>query len=203
MGTRIFLSVAALLIWPSVSAVAHADTITYTLSGDFTGSLNGVAFNNALGTITLVANPANVVAGGPPPLTLNVGTPGEDTAAIAGFSTAFFAQTTLNAVLVPGAGEAGFYDTLSDFTVGIQNSALDSYILGTALSPTAGTFVGSGIAETTSLGALVITGGSGVDLSATIQHTPPPTVPEPSSFALLGTGLLSSAWMLRRRFARI
>lgn len=194
----------AVLSWV---APAEAIPITYTESATVSGSLGGVAFSDALMTITLTGDTANVMPYSPlPSILLNVGTA---TVTIAGLGAATFNNPNgYTAIAVP-PGVVVEVSTptfaiaqfdgpaLSDgFThiVGLEDSTLKDYGLASAFGPIAATglpFLGSEKYGTTR-GDLVLTSGSD-----TVTFTA--TIPEPSSLSLFGLGALALLSALRWR----
>lgn len=194
---RLPLIVAAAVL-ATAGLQAHADPITYTLTGSFTGSLGVFNFTNIPGTIKLVGDTSGVTSLG---AGYYVNDSGVSTITLAGIGTAIFLSPTFGAE--SNFDGAGFLDTNSGFGLGIYDPTLGYYALTAPFSDSAYLAVGFaaslGTTELTSLGQLSITGGD--DSAPNTVFTASSVSPEPSSFALLGTGLLGVAGALRRRLS--
>ncbi len=186
------------------SLAAHADPVTYTLKGLFSGSIDGELFTNGIGAFTLTSD-TNSVTSIAPGFYFNAGRPAPGNTVIfslyaysINIATTF---TNSNIGVESEYNTAAFYDLKSGFAVGDYSDAIGGYDLTSGMGPVAGTFVSTGaISEaTTSYGDLIITGGNNVTFQADVT---PAATPEPSSLLLLSTGLLGMAGIVRRRFAR-
>ncbi len=102
MMRAFFLALAAGLCF-SVAQL-QASPITYTLSSDASGTLGGMSFTDALVTITLIGDTANVVPG-PVPFTDVVENTGTATVDVSGIGTATFTDSV------------GIIDTLTDTSI--------------------------------------------------------------------------------------
>src|SRR6185312_9706986 len=118
---RLFV-LAALLAAGSLS-VAHADPVTYTLTGTFSGSLGSTSFTSIAGTITMVGDTSGVTDLGSGFFTNTTGT---STITLQGLGTATFLSTTFGAE--SQFDGAGFYDTANGFGSGIFEPALNSSV---------------------------------------------------------------------------
>jgi hypothetical protein len=192
----------AVLSWV---APAEAVPITYTESATASGSLGGVAFSNALVTIRLTSDTANVMPFVPvPSILLNVGTA---TVTIAGLGDATFNNPNGYAAsavpppfavnIFPAFVIAQFDNAAQDsFThiLGLEDPALQEYDLASAFGPLTGTGIPVAGSEKfgTTRGDLVLTSGS-----ETVRFTA--AIPEPSSMSLFGAGVLALLTALRRR----
>jgi hypothetical protein len=181
MKLRLF-SVAAALLSAGISA--HASTITYTLtsvgltygvSTTADGTLNGTfSFNSATNTLTsanIVASPGIVAPYTGGGYDFTYGGSSPDSTAYTGFSTFF----TLTSIAHPN-------DVLElSFNSALNGSGPDVIASGT-------------YENEASLGVRNV----GTGFSAALGSA---AAPEPSSIALLGTGLFSLGGLLRRRRA--
>lgn len=181
------------------SLAAHADPVTYTLSGYFSGTIGSTPFTNTLLVFSMTGDTSNVTTlpGG----TYYINTVGESTVTLDGIGTAIFThpafgvESQYNDFGRPDS--ASFYDNDNSWAVTVLDSAFNGYNLTAPFGPITGEAVDNRLgSEPTSLGSLVILGETG---NATFQATA--ATPEPSSFALLGTGLLGVVGLVRKRFA--
>jgi hypothetical protein len=191
--TASFALLAAALI-ATAPGVAHADPITYTETATGTGTLDGVAFDGALITITAtgdtsaITSPASGIYINSVTATVNVNN-----------VTDTFTDSII-AFAVNGPKGVGISDTTNTHDIlDEQSSSFASYDLSTSIGPITGDSGGNyDDYFATSLGYFTYT-----NLSATSTFTAvvtPSAVPEPSSLAMCGlAGLIGSAYAWRRR----
>jgi hypothetical protein len=182
---------AASAILALSATAARADTLTYTESTTASGALDGSSFSNALVTLTLTGNTANITGSSP---VLNL--VGPTTVSVAGIGSDTF---TFNAGVTVNQGQggvtgAGIGDADANVTILFtNNSAFSTYALTTPIGPL------SGLAGD-NLGFDFATAGGSFDLTSIDAVGAAPfttftavastaTTPEPASLLLLATAL--------------
>jgi hypothetical protein len=180
-------------------AVAHATPITYTLSTTASGELGGVSFTDALVTIAVFSDTADVTSGAG--YIYNPGTGGANLS-IAGFSPTTFSSSMDVFYLYGGSYYVGIEDELGPFLFAEVNNGFAGYGLTSALGPLTGATnqdFGTNIDTPTAAGNFFLTSDSGdTTFTATLDSTASPT-PEPSTICLFGTGALVMLGTARRR----
>lgn len=191
---------------------AQASSITYTPSTTATGTLGGTLFTNALVTVTLTADTANVVPG-PAPYTGTAANAGTATVNVAGIGTGTFTSevgifSSLNdvAALALLGGNPGviMIDATAQTGILVQiGPVFSTYDLRSSLGPITGPggpASGSQITPVFSTTAGDFTwavGQTGGQLTSTFTAV---TTPEPAPFLLLGSAL--AVVLARSRFRR-
>jgi hypothetical protein len=186
------MRLASRIIIPAIlgaaAFAAHADTVTYSESVTASGMLGKQNFTNALVTITGSADTSTVTESGQ---IFEVITSGSQVT-VAGIGT-FLLTGTINFFDNQSVGVAGVTDVTD--IIDTRNSVFDTYDLKSAFGPITGGFEGNyGTSFSTSGGGLVLTSAGDSTFQAIDS-----AVPEPSSFALFGTGILCLVGAARRK----
>ncbi len=191
----------------ALSASAHAIPITYTESVVGTGVFDSSSFTNQLITITAVGDTSTLSPFGPVTSTVAV----TATVTVAGLGTKAFDTSGMFAFHYPVSPAVGFIANAATSPDGVVvqyadiidtlNPVLASYDL---ISPVtvSGAFSGNpgfsfGLSDGGSFAIYQATDPSTFTASTS---SVPPTVPEPNSILLLGTGLLGVVGILRNRW---
>jgi hypothetical protein len=173
------------------ATVAPTPPVLYTLSGLVTGSLNGVAFNDAPLNWSIAAGTTQAVPYFGIPALAAI----SDQIHLGGFGDL---TPTLPFIVAtnPGGEAAGFADTTGQQGVILGSNFFDTYVLGDPLSGLAPGNVFFTPVQTSG-GLLDISAATNLVLNASILTG----VPEPSTWALLIVGFGGVGSLLRRRRA--
>ncbi len=174
-------TIAAILLIACATGNTKAGFITYLETTTGSGTLGGVAFTNALVTLTATADTSNVT-GSSGFFTVH---PTTATVSVDGFSPATFTSSTFDVIDNQSfsnngiTGIVGFGDTNSGTVLGDSNAAFQSYSLTTSIGPLTGAdFIRSDVTFATTAGGFVLSSAGPATFQAIIG------VPEPSSLAL-------------------
>jgi len=197
------------------ASVAHATSITYTQTGITSGMIGGASFTNALATVTVTGDTANVVTQTIEGYLFNVNVSTLTRVTIAGVGTATVTVPTAiysfpTPILIDSGlpvlpyvvmGTLDSPPAVDSFTGlgGLGSNSLLGYDLRTAIGPITGSpggvFYPVGLIVPTNLGNLSFTS----NLTPTMVGTFSATVPEPNSLVLLSLGIAGLAFQLRFR----
>lgn len=202
--TRLILAAAALVLVGEVTQ-AQADPVTYTISSAVSGTLGGTPFTDALVTVTLTGDTADITPG-PTPYTDVVVNAGNATVDVSGIGTATFTDSilivdTLSDTTIFGVPAVLFLDYTTGTGIMLQTgSVFTTYDLASSLGPITGS---GGVASGSSMTPVFPTTDG--DLTWDVGQSLGPstftavvTTPEPGSFVLLCGVVL--ALVLSRRF---
>jgi hypothetical protein len=188
---------------------AGAATITYTFSGDATGTAGYTSFSNEPFTISLTTDTSDI--GSVTCCSSDLSTPASiaSTVTIQGVGTGCFIDT--DSVFVnPSEETIGIWHYNEPDWLDIVTSAALTYNLQTSIGPITPSAVFGNVQMKggymqSSLGSLAFSSVSDVTFSAAVanpQGTPgADPAPEPSTLALMGTGFVALAWRMRKRRA--
>lgn len=175
------------------AAAACADSIVVTESIVTSGSLDGVAFTNALVTVNVSGDPAFITSPFAGAFQL-IGVGGVNVAAVGADA---FTDATVAFVNQNGGGFGGILDNPSGLVIiDNLNPGFATYALNTSIGPLSGTSSGNaGTAFATTRGTLVLDGPFNIDHPATFSATV--TTPEPGTLGLLGAAIGLLVWKRR------
>jgi hypothetical protein len=176
------LGLAALALLLGSGGPVSAGPIVYTVQTTASGSLGGTPFSNALVTVSFTGDTSNVTGGGG----FFTNTVGTATVNVAGLGTATFTDSMeafVNQTFVPPA--AGIADTtIGGSVLDTFNAAFATYDLRSFIGPLSGApFINPGESFPTNRGGFILNSAG----NSTFQAASP-TVPEPSTLALLALG---------------
>lgn len=199
MPVRHVLVIGLAMVGMALGHRSEAATLQYQMTGTASGSLNSVSFTNQPITLTMLADPANVVTDTSYPIPvvyllsslITIDIAGQPQAIINNATYALFSYD----LGTPLGGYVGFGElTNLDTILGNQNNDNPSYNLGSPATVTGAGYASYSISFSTSVGNLIIDNTSG---NAVLTVT---GVPEPSTVALsLSSGLVLAALARRKR----
>ncbi|WP_293372377.1 PEPxxWA-CTERM sorting domain-containing protein [Phenylobacterium sp.] len=175
----------------SVCTAANAVTAIYTISGNGSGSLNGISFENADYTFALAGDTANVIDNY---FGYYYGHFQDNN----NLTSATFTIAGVGSGTVSLATEFGeFYNQAYFGRADFGNDILDFYLPSeTDITTTAGPLTGTGVYD---LGQQIDTSAGELELDSSSDVTFSSLVPEPESWALLIAGIGLTGVALRRR----
>ncbi len=206
MRTRFASLLRRSLVLGAVAAVsalsAAAQNITYTFTGVGSGTLGAQSFASTGFSFSVTVPTASV-----DPAAFGVGTPGVKNL-VMNFTINTVGSGTVSGAYVfnnKSAGVVGFGNTAKSDLINLRGlPGMATYDLVTAYGPQTATgsnlFFSQFINLATSAGALTMSSVATATFAAT-TGTPsdPGVIPEPSTYALLGTGLIALGGIARRR----
>ncbi len=206
----------ALLLTFAAPVAAYADTLNLTETTTASGFVNGIAFNDDLLTITATYDTANVFHFGA--LSVVHVVLQYDIANVGSFTDIGLPDYFVANGVGIGVGSQNHLDLLDSASLAFTGYDLETPfgpLVGTGISPPPGHTHHSGAKADTTAGLFELDSTSPVTITVALAITPPDpdppldppsdpsaVTPEPSSIALLSTGILGIAGIARRRFSR-
>jgi hypothetical protein len=176
---------------------AGAAYVQYTETSTASGTFGGTAFTDASITIIGFGDTAQIVSPSPGIFNLSLFA---NSVLVGGFATASFELDDIQMAVNQNTAEAGFlFGQSENLLLGVGVLGLSGYDLGFPAGPFVGvSLFDAGQSLATTAGDLVFSSFSD-DVTLTASAGPGPSVPEPSSLALFGLGVVCLTAYARRR----